>query len=323
MKPLDLITAIETAYDRSKDDRAWLEDIARIAAPGFSAGDATSCYFFDVVGEEGIVGETVSVGGEPYSRTHFVKQHEVGHQQQPSRVVYDCDMYTLLSRVVGKELAASSIRAAGMSGEDAVGLRANITSDSGIIITTQVGAGHRLRDRNLWMRFAAHVGAGGRLRRIHRRTGPDAAPAVLSPTGELEHGSADAIAAREDLGQAAKDMDRARGTMRRIDADAASALWRAMVRGQWTLVDWLDHDGKRFLLAQENHLPTSPRRDLTEREQQVVACAAMGHSNKLIAYDLGISTGTVSVLLARAARKLGVTSRIELIRVFRESKEHR
>ena len=49
-----------------------------------------------------------------------------------------------------------------------------------------------------------------------------------------------------------------------------------------------------------------------------IACAAMGHSNKLIAYDLGLSPGTVSVLLQRAARKLGVSSRTALIRAFRD-----
>ncbi|MBS2011518.1 MAG: helix-turn-helix transcriptional regulator [Deltaproteobacteria bacterium] len=91
-----------------------------------------------------------------------------------------------------------------------------------------------------------------------------------------------------------------------------------MVREEWSLVDWVDHDGKRFLLAQENRVPVAGRRALTDRERQVVACAAMGHTNKLIAYDLGLSTGTVSVLLLRAAEKLGVSGRVALIRAFRE-----
>ena len=75
----------------------------------------------------------------------------------------------------------------------------------------------------------------------------------------------------------------------------------------------------RFLLVEENRIPSQSQRALTQREEQVVACAAMGHSNKLIAYDLGISTGSVAVLLGRAARKLGVSGRVALVRAFRES----
>jgi DNA-binding NarL/FixJ family response regulator len=47
-----------------------------------------------------------------------------------------------------------------------------------------------------------------------------------------------------------------------------------------------------------------------------VAQVALGHSNKLIAYDVGVSTSTVATLLARARAKLGVESRIALIRAF-------
>jgi DNA-binding CsgD family transcriptional regulator len=58
--------------------------------------------------------------------------------------------------------------------------------------------------------------------------------------------------------------------------------------------------------------------DLSERERQAVALAAIGHANKLIAYDLGIAATTVAELLKRAAVKLGAESRVALIRAFRE-----
>jgi DNA-binding CsgD family transcriptional regulator len=50
------------------------------------------------------------------------------------------------------------------------------------------------------------------------------------------------------------------------------------------------------------------------REAQVARGAALGHSNKLIAYELGLATSTVSTLLARAIRKLRLHSRGALIR---------
>ncbi len=314
----DLIGAIELAYDRSKREQAWLDDIARAVAPTFG-GPAMTAYVFDILGERIRLGTTAVVGSRGYKRASYERHHAAGSQRGPVSRAYDCDMYTLLSRAVGADEARETIAAAGMVGEDAIGLRANATPTSGIMLTTQVSAGHRLRNRDLLTRFAAHLGAALRLRRQKTAPVPDSAPAVLSPTGRLEHGTRAAIAARAPLGRAAKEIDRARGKLRRLDPDEATRLWKTMVCGEWSLVDWYDHDGKRFLLAQENCIPSRPETTLTLREEQVVACAAMGHTNKLIAYDLGISSGTVSVLLGRAARKLGVSGRVALVRAFKES----
>jgi DNA-binding CsgD family transcriptional regulator len=44
---------------------------------------------------------------------------------------------------------------------------------------------------------------------------------------------------------------------------------------------------------------------LTLREREVLACANLGHSNKLIAFELGLATSTVAVHLSRARTKLG------------------
>ena len=322
---LDFIGAIEAAYDRTKSNDAWLRDLTAVIAPALGVGSATGAvtgFFFDLEGGAARLGRTASVGDAP-TRAQFEKQHRVGREQsgRPDRTVYDCDMYTLLSRVVGPAVATGSIRAAGMQGDDALGLRANMTPDSGVMMTTQVHRGYRIRQRELWIRFAAHVGAALRLRCLNAAPNPDSAVAVLSPRGRLEHGTRATIVARDELQDAAKNMDRARGKMRRVDPEGAIVLWQTMVLGQWSLVDWYEHDGKRFLLAQDNRVDTRSRParvGLTVRERQIVACAAMGHSNKLIGYDLGLSPGTVCVVLSRAARKLGVSSRLALIRAYRE-----
>jgi DNA-binding CsgD family transcriptional regulator len=57
---------------------------------------------------------------------------------------------------------------------------------------------------------------------------------------------------------------------------------------------------------------------LSEREAQVVGAAAMGHANKTIAYELGISISSVATHLRRAAAKLGTGSRAEIIRAYAE-----
>lgn len=54
-------------------------------------------------------------------------------------------------------------------------------------------------------------------------------------------------------------------------------------------------------------------RDLTPRERAVVKCAATGARNKEIAWQLGISEGTVKFYLFRAYRKLRVDNRVGLI----------
>ncbi len=319
MKPFDFIRAIEVAYDRTGDDDAWLGELASLVSPAIGVGSHLTAYFFDDLRQRSVrLGAAASIDTDK-GREHYVRSHEIGAASgRDVRDVYECDMFTLLSRVVGKELASHSIRAAGMTGDDALGLRANDTHESGIIFTTHVPGSYRIRQRHLWTRFAAHAGAGLRLRRAPRRTSPDSAVAVLTPRGRLEHGTEEAVAAHHELASAAQDIDRARGKLRRLDPDEASALWRATVQAQWSLVDWLDHDGKRFVLVEENAVPVVGRKALTNRERQVVACAAMGHSNKLIAYDLGLSVGSVSVLLTRAARKLGVSGRVALVRAFRD-----
>jgi DNA-binding CsgD family transcriptional regulator len=67
--------------------------------------------------------------------------------------------------------------------------------------------------------------------------------------------------------------------------------------------------GRRELCAVEQRggatspAPTSIA-SLTAREQQVLAAAEAGRSNKCIAYALGIAISTVSTTLTRARRKL-------------------
>ena len=72
----------------------------------------------------------------------------------------------------------------------------------------------------------------------------------------------------------------------------------------------------RFLVAKPNppRPPAVPQ--LTPRERAVVALAVLGRSNKLIAYELGLSLSSVGTYLQRAQRRLGVSSRAALIREF-------
>jgi len=87
----------------------------------------------------------------------------------------------------------------------------------------------------------------------------------------------------------------------------------AALGGRWSLLDSFDSNGRQYVVAARNTI-SSERRELSPREAQVVGLLALGHSNKVISYELGLAWSTVRVLVHRAARKLGVGTRRELER---------
>jgi DNA-binding NarL/FixJ family response regulator len=86
-----------------------------------------------------------------------------------------------------------------------------------------------------------------------------------------------------------------------------------MVDGRWTLVERVDTDGKRLLLAKRNQPDSVADSALTERERSVVERASLGGSLRHVAYELGVAESTVSETLSRALKKLGIKTRAELV----------
>jgi len=167
-----------------------------------------------------------------------------------------------------------------------------------------------------WARIAAHLAAAARLRQRQSAGDPPALEAVLSADGDLLHAEGparDAVAVAR-LRHAVRVFESARSPA--VHDDASVRLRPCLVAGRWSLLDQFESDGRRYILAREN-APRSPGpSSFTPRERQVVGYAALGHDNKVIAYDLGIAHSTVKVLMARAAQKLGVGTRAELIAAY-------
>ncbi|HLL06237.1 MAG TPA: LuxR C-terminal-related transcriptional regulator [Myxococcaceae bacterium] len=173
-----------------------------------------------------------------------------------------------------------------------------------------------------WGRVAAHLATAVRLRHALRagdsRHADGASEAVLDPKGRVHDasGTARTPAARESLRRAVLALEASRGSLLKADPDASLEVRKALVSGHWSLLDRVELDGRRYIVARENP-PGAPGPEvLSVRERQVLAYAKLGHHNKLIAYELGIAYSTVRVLLTRAAAKLGVRSRRDLLRVF-------
>jgi DNA-binding CsgD family transcriptional regulator len=208
--------------------------------------------------------------------------------------------------------------------KDFFSLRASDPGQRGVLISAALRERQRVSkgEAEMWERLGAHVACGARLRERSRPSDPTAdADAVLSPSGAVEHAQGDARDgdARDALRDAARRVDRARGRLRRESPEEAVAIWNALVEGRWSLVDWIDHDGRRYLLARENPPPAAAALDLTPRERQVMALVAQGDSNKLVAYELGISEESVGVHVHKALRKLKAESRVELITAYRNA----
>lgn len=181
-----------------------------------------------------------------------------------------------------------------------------------------------------WELMAVHITTAHRLRRGLGATAdstgfaatdlPLNAEALLDPTRFLvteRAGAAQDNEATQTIREAALRVDKARGSLRKSNPDEALRLWEAMVRGRWSLVDWFDTDGRRFVLARPNTPNLGDPRGLTEREHQAVTYVSHGESQKLVGYRLGLSPQRISYLLKCAMHKLNVKTRAQLIEKLR------
>lgn len=167
---------------------------------------------------------------------------------------------------------------------------------------------------------AVHLAAGLRLRRaLAGARVEERSEAVLEVDGRVAHADGPAAAAdmREVLQRAVRNIDRARTRSARQEQLEALNLWLGLVEGRWSVIDRHDTDGRRYYVAVANPPEGVAARQLSDRERRVVAQAIVGEPNGIIAYSLGIAPSTVSTHLRTAMRKLGVTSRVELVRLAR------
>lgn len=202
----------------------------------------------------------------------------------------------------------------------------------GIVVAAPASNELQLGKQQRWrlQQLTVHLAAGARLRRTAMPDGdgqqgirfPDMVEddaVLLDPKRfDVAHATIE-LADSESLEvvrDAAKRVDRARGKLRRTDPSEALQLWEGLVRGRWSLVDWFDSDGRRFVLAKPNAPDCGDPRGLSERELQVATYVARGESQKLVSYRFGLSSARVSQLLRQAKRKLKVRTQAELVDRF-------
>lgn len=175
------------------------------------------------------------------------------------------------------------------------------------------------RDRATLDAVSAHLGSALRLRGFARASDGADSPdvdAVLSPDGRVldARGDARTEEARGSLLDAVMRSERAK--LRAATPEERLEVWTSLVDGRWSILENVERDGKRLLLARKNAPTVARLRRLSERERAVTTYAAYGHAYKLIAYELGLPLSTVAATLDTSLRKLGISSREELVRMF-------
>jgi DNA-binding CsgD family transcriptional regulator len=326
--PPDCVSLVECLYDLEADESTWLALIARRACDGlgvphlggyaltYDASDIADCRFPAIVSTT-----EVASGLDTLLRQGMA---EVYRRHPP---LVDA-VFRRVSHAMGSELplgeAAAQVQAAlGSFGVgEILGINGINLDGRGLHVGVFVASGVAAPEPELLGRLASHLAAASRLR---RRLGSarrlDEADAVLDPSGALAHAQPDGGAmlepARRTLAEAVVRLEHARSRVRKRDPGEALSQWTALVDARWSLVDHFEQDGKRYIVAERNDAEPGPLEVLTRRERQVVSLAALGHANKMIAYELGIAVSTAGVLLSRARRKLSASSRQELIALYR------
>jgi len=322
---VDPVAILEAAYRTSaEDDAAWLGSIVELARPALDEGLGAAGFFYDVSNPNDMRVWAPVLLGTPPGAMEALYMINANAPEELARELYRptamcatlSERFGIGRRVLDEPLHREVLAPLGV--QDFISVSATDPSGIGCLIGAPLPrvAHVTRRDAALWNRIAAHVASGSRL----RRTRAEKAEAILRPDGKIEHAEEPAKdrEAREALGAAAREIDRARGRLRKSDPDEAVAIWTALVSGRWTLVDHFDHDGRRYVVAKKNDPDVANAAGaLTKRERQVLAYAVMGQPNKLIAYTLGLSPSTVAMHLSNAGSKLRVRSRVELIKAYR------
>lgn len=324
MKP-DAVSIVEAAYAIDLPEQEWVTRICDATWGAFGLGKGCLAYVYDASGPtfemrsfratEGIASHTLEVVREVSNQFPMEVIHKIYDPSPPTALHSETLPMSVLE--VPIPLFASVVRQDSIA--DFVGVRCGGLERRGIFLDFPVTAkfnGLAPNTRRTLDRIAAHLAAAFRLRSVvGAAPAIESASAVLSPDARVEHLGDDSEAHREKgtLVDAVRRMERARGAQRRSDAEQGLSEWQALVRGRWSVLDFVDRDGKRFILARRNELRGRDLLAITSAERQVLELAALGHPNKLIAYELGFAQSTVRAHLKRGLGKLGLSSRAELI----------
>jgi DNA-binding CsgD family transcriptional regulator len=323
----DLLEVVELAYDVDAPEPDWLERLSLTVNDQLGVGLGAQCFTYSVTAEGRLrVGEFKPLGLPDFVSGTTVRMLEDLPADFVLRAFKRCECLSQsqLDPVAYDFIRPIQLQLGALIGwYDMLVLTGLDPSSNGVFFgmgLPEVRSAPARTTRS-WSRVAVHLATAHRLRRrlsAAQKASVDTADAILTPGGRVEHVQEEAQPpeARARLKSAVQETERARGRMRKSAPEESLELWKGLVSGRWTLVDHFENDGKRYVLARRNDVLLGGLAALTPRERQAVGYAALGHTNKLIAYEMGLSASTVGVLLHRAGKKLGAQTREGLVAAY-------
>jgi DNA-binding CsgD family transcriptional regulator len=315
----DPIGLFDALYDLETSRADWCSQVLKSAGRVFDQGLGVGLVCYDV---SGTIPKVESLQG--YNVSEKNKQMGGDAHIKPEWAEVIVNSYrTVICATMDEYVPDLEMRAAMRKFYQPVGIRDTILingvgpSRAGCALVVLSADMFRIapRERQLLTRLATHLSTAYRLHRRLERV----VDAVLTPSGKVEHAESTASSnvSLYSLAGAVKLREWARSRSGRRDSDRSTEAWKPLVAGRWSLIDSYEYGGRRYITACENAPVPTRIESLSPRERQVAALAELGRSNKVIAYELGLGHSTVRVLLARAAAKLGVSTRVDLVNRIR------
>ncbi len=311
--PSDWIAALEAAYAPADDDRVWAR---RVIAAVSSLLPDSGAWGINLVRHSADCSRAhthLIVSDNPTFHEHHDRLVATASVESIRSLFYPSAVVTTMSAI------ARHMPAAERAGLDAYLRRYGARDSLGLVLHPEPGlagvvfAGFDRKcrisahQRKVFTQLALHFETGCRL-----RLRPESLRAVLSTEGKVEHLAA-GVPNAEALRGRVKDIEKARRMRHRKDPYALD-LWEALIDGTASIVERFEGSA-RFYFVIDNAPATQPVRAFTQKEIDVLSYSTRGLSAKLVGYSLGLSASEVSSCLARATRKVGLSSRVDLVRL--------
>jgi DNA-binding CsgD family transcriptional regulator len=323
------IALVEAAYNLELDPAEWLPNLLRAGGSILDLGQGCAATLWAGTSRKGepLLSQLHAEIGPPDLAMRFARAvREVDPNIARATPIPGKPGVHTLAEARGRHPEAHDALTRHVGCKDMLALWATDSEHHGVGIhipsATVIEPSPKVRER--WHMLSVHIAAAHRLRRRLGQT-PRGTPVTQLPLDAVAlldpkrfsvteaAGEAKNHRALDEIRMAAIGVDLARGRLRNGETCEALRLWDAVLRGRWSIVDWFDTDGRRFILALPNAPHIRDPRGLTEREYQVATHVGAGESSKLVAYRLGVSRSRVSELLRRARRKLGVQTTGQLV----------
>lgn len=308
------IDVLDAVYDLESTEPRWLEELAQRATASVAGALGGVAFSF----RGGTAGATpVNVGGS----IELLDVPRQAHAAIPAR-----ELATIYGEGPRSGPSSDYFRAAGLPMPGAIerlyralGIADVFAVTTSGVADTEITVGVALDPRayprrathdwrplsRSWDVVAAHLAQANQLRHALR----DGGAAI---EGRFDaHGRGDvadtAAAWRDQIAEHVRRSERARAA----EVPDGECRWDHLLDGAWSVVRRRAGGGSIEYLAIRN--PSAALRRLTAFERRLIRLATTGEYNTQIAKELRVHESTVSRVLSRALRKLGLASRADLI----------